>query len=823
MRVFLLLCLLTSCCYSKTFIVNFKDTSNLDLLNDLRVARSAKLVALRKNAQLSQSNFKKKFSQEMKLGETIWLTNSLIVEVKEREPSLLKMKSMPNVLSVEESTGVFLPRARKGKATSSLEKPLYANGVRHIGAPKIWQSFSLQGQGQLVGVIDTGIDPNHPDLIGRTALFRDFVQNIAEPYDDNGHGSHCAGSIAGGNSSGTAIGVAPQAKLIVAKGLSKFGSGDSDRILQAMQWMADPDDSPLTDDCPEVVSNSWGGQTHTYYLQAVKRWIQLGIVPVFATGNSGPGARTVLVPAGFKESLAVGAISILDDVARFSSRGPIFWDNTPLIKPDVAGPGVNIQSAKPGGGYNTYSGTSMACPHVAALAALLRQAKPDLTVGALRWLIESTCLDLGSSGKDNTFGHGRVNGFQAISKALSQQPVFGTIVDGSTGKALPANVYLDGNPLPQQVELPASTFQFFVDSGAHQLRVEKFGYQAVVIDLAPGSNESVTVELERLAHAKLSIALVNGESNAPVGGKVKVLNTPLPVFETLTGHCDFDLPLGHYDVLLMSLGYATTQKAIEVLPAGTTDTISLSSVPALLIVDDDDGAKYESYFIKALPSSLQFDRIEPHRYGQLRFEDLVAYEKVLWLTGDVSRAPISKKDEEAIERYLKSGGDIILSGQHLAQSLKFSPFLRKALATRCANSSVKSRTVKGLSLNLTIEGGDGANNQKGPDRLNSFNTGREIMHYKPIGGAACVSAFELGGTSVTLGFGLEAVSTKRGRKALMEKLLAQLPSRPIKRLKHLQQKEHRLVFIEKLNKARIPLSEKRNGRDLKRFIQFIDR
>ena len=823
MRLLLLLCLLSSCCYGKTFIVNFKDRTSLDFLNELRVARSAKLLALRKNAQLSQKSFKKKFALDVKFGETIWLTNSLIIEINEREQTLQKMQILPNVLSIEESTAVFLPPVLKGKESSSREKPLYANGVRHIGAPKIWQNFSLQGQGQLIGVIDTGIDPTHPDLVGRTAIFRDFVQNLAEPYDDNGHGSHCAGSIAGGNSSGTAIGVAPQAKLIVAKALSKVGSGYADKILSAMQWMADPDDSPMTDDCPEAVSNSWGGQTHTYYLQAVKRWIQLGIVPVFATGNSGPGARTVLVPAGFNDSLAVGAVSEFDDVARFSSRGPIFWDNMPLIKPDVSGPGVDIQSAKPGGGYNTYSGTSMACPHVAALAALLRQANPELTVGALRWLIESSCLDLGTSGKDNTFGHGRVNGFQAVAKAIEEQTVEGVIVDNLTGEPLAANIYLDGSPLPQQVSLPAASFQFFVQTGNHQLRVEKFGYKEAIVNITAGNRQSLTIELEGLPHATLSLTLVDIESSAPVGGKVKVLNTPLPIFETSTGKCDFDLPLGQYEILVMSLGHGTTKKRVHLLSSGTADTISLSTVPPLLIVDDDDGAKYESFFIKALPSSLKFDRVEPHRFGQLHFEDLVAYEKVIWLTGDVSRAPINKKDEEAIERFLKSGGDIILSGQHLAESLKFSPFLRKALATRCANSSVKSRNVRGLSLNLTIEGGDGANNQKGPDRLNSFNTGREIMHYKPIGGAACVSAFELGGTSVTLGFGFEAVSTKRDRKSLMGKLLALLPSRPISRLKNLRQKDHRLVFINKLQNADKHFHTKSKARDLKRFKQFTDR
>ena len=824
MQILVAALLLPSVSLSKTFVVNFRDAEDLSVLNDCRAPNGAKLVALRKNAKESQRRFRQKLAGEVKLGKSIWLTNSLVIDVDESRSSFDKMQSFPEVLSIEEVTEVFLARVVKGRALSDIEKPLHANGVRHIGAPKIWQDYGFCGEGQLIGVIDTGIDPNHPDLVGRTALFRDYVQNLTEPYDDNGHGSHCAGSIAGGNTSGTAIGVAPKAKLIVAKALSQYGSGYADRILSAMQWMADPDDNPMTDDCPTAVSNSWGGQTHTYYLQAVRRWIQLGIVPVFATGNSGPGARTVLVPAGFKESLAVGAVSVLDDIARFSSRGPVYWDNSPLIKPDIAAPGVDIQSAKPGGGYNTFSGTSMACPHVAALTALMRQARPELTVGALRWLIESTCLDLGSSGKDNTFGYGRVNGYEALKKAMDHKPISGTIVDSLSGEPLEANVYLDGAPLAQQVHLPTATFQFFVTPGSHQIGVEKFGYEDVALDVTAEEDSALSIQLVRQPEAALSLTLEDKESGAAVPCRVKVLDTPLPIAEATNGQCSFTLPLGDYELLVMSVGHATTKANVSVGADGVSVTVSLPAVPPILLVDDDDGAKYESFFIKALPPSVGYDRVEPHRFGQLEYEDLLAYEKVIWFTGDISRSPITQKDEEAIERYLKSGGDIILTGQHLTESLRFSPFLRKALAVRCANVSVDSREVKGLSMNLSIAFGDGANNQNGPDRLNAFNTGREIMQYKPIGGAAAVSAFELGGTSVTLGFGFEAVSSKRDRATLMEKLLGLLPSKQVARLPLIRDKELRRAFMGKLSRDESSNAQTEGTcRDLRRWQLFTER
>lgn len=266
--------------------------------------------------------------------------------------------------------------------------------------------------------IDTGIDANHPELKGKVVLWKDVISNKTAPYDDNGHGTHVAGTIAGN----TGIGAAPGAKLIIGKVFSSGGSATTDGILKAMQWIADPDGKPDTKDFPVLVSNSWGGgspsktkdPTDEVFCQAVDSWLKLGIAPIFANGNSGPRAPSVGLPAGCPGTIAVGATDSNDNIASFSSRGNADWKSGSILKPLVSAPGVNVNSAKAGGGYVEHSGTSMATPHVSGAATLLFQAKPNMTVKELAAMLVKGSKDLGKQGPDPDFGEGRINAMDSV-------------------------------------------------------------------------------------------------------------------------------------------------------------------------------------------------------------------------------------------------------------------------------------------------------------------------------------------------------------------------------------------------------------------------
>jgi len=287
-------------------------------------------------------------------------------------------------------------------------------GLKKVGVPETRAAYGLTGAGIRVGVLDTGIDPQHPDLKDKIIAWQDFAGSSEDPKDAHGHGTHCAGTIAGGNSGKQHIGVAPDAKLIIGRIFGDSGGTSLGKIHKGMKWMADPDGDPSTSDQPHIVSNSWGGPARPYFFERtswklVNTWRSLGIVPVFAAGNSGSEPKTMGTPGGYPHAFAVGATDENDAVAWFSSRGPIKWKGESYIKPDISAPGVKVLSAKPGGGYQFMSGTSMACPHVSGLAALLLQANPALSVDQVESLLTQTTVDLGDEGKDNNYGQGRAD------------------------------------------------------------------------------------------------------------------------------------------------------------------------------------------------------------------------------------------------------------------------------------------------------------------------------------------------------------------------------------------------------------------------------
>jgi hypothetical protein len=210
------------------------------------------------------------------------------------------------------------------------------------------------------------------------------------------------------------------------------GSGTGSALLAAAQWMTDPDGNPATADQPSVINNSWSAATanDTWFRPMIRRWLELGIVPVFAAGNTGPGPGSVGSPAGYPEAIAVGAMDADFTIPSFSGRGPVIWQNsdgqgpaagTVLAKPDIVAPGVGIVSTVPHG-YLAFSGTSMASPHVAGVAALVRQLNPALSPAAVADILRGSASDLGTPGIDAASGTGRVDALRALESAFGPAP-----------------------------------------------------------------------------------------------------------------------------------------------------------------------------------------------------------------------------------------------------------------------------------------------------------------------------------------------------------------------------------------------------------------
>ncbi|MBI5624685.1 MAG: S8 family peptidase [Elusimicrobia bacterium] len=229
-------------------------------------------------------------------------------------------------------------------------------GVIRVNAPASWSV--TKGKGVKVAVIDTGIDFDHPDLKGAvaggwSAIDKEDPKNFK---DDNGHGTHVSGTIAARDDAAGVVGVAPEAALYGVKVLDKDGSGNFSDVIAGMEW--------TVTNKMQVVNMSLGASRGNEALQAaVEAMAKAGLILVAAAGNSG-GA--VGYPAAYPQAIAIAASDAGDKVAYFSSRGP---------EVDFIAPGVAIPSTFPGGLYRSLSGTSMACPHAAGLAALAVAAK----------------------------------------------------------------------------------------------------------------------------------------------------------------------------------------------------------------------------------------------------------------------------------------------------------------------------------------------------------------------------------------------------------------------------------------------------------------
>jgi subtilisin family serine protease len=362
---------------------------------------------------------------------SLWILNSTIIEADSQVAS--EVQTLPfvrKVMALGKRAELIIPAPSQQVAQDTNE---FTYGLIKIGVPDVRNQFpQISGANIRVGILDTGIDANHPDLKGKVVMYRNFMDGGGQnPMDDHGHGTHVAGTIAGGKSSGRSIGVAPQAKLYIGRIIGRSGAATEANILLSLQWMADPDGNPETQDAVHVVSNSWGfnGRFNDRNPQddpncaVLNRLRAMNVLPVFAAGNEGPGANTLRVPGACPDSFTVGATDASDSIARFSSRGPAKWKTVELPKPDISAPGVNTISAKPGGGYQPMSGTSMATPHVAGVVALVKQARPQLTQAELQEVIQRTSVDRGTPGYDQVFGHGRANVLGAIQAVSNSQGI----------------------------------------------------------------------------------------------------------------------------------------------------------------------------------------------------------------------------------------------------------------------------------------------------------------------------------------------------------------------------------------------------------------
>ncbi|WP_433244446.1 S8 family peptidase [Streptosporangium sp. CA-135522] len=385
------------------------------------------------------------------------------------------------------------------KVTADLE-----HSVPQIGAPDAWKS-GFDGKGVKVAVLDTGADENHPDLAGKIADRHNFT-TAPSTQDGHGHGTHVASTIAGlgAASEGRRKGVAPGAQLIVGKVLENDGSGRFSQIIEGMEWAATSG--------ADVINMSLGGDATdgTDPLSVALNTLteQTGALFVVAAGNQGE-EYTVGTPGAATSALTVGAVGADETLAPFSSRGPRLDGGA---KPDITAPGVAIVAARAEGTsmgtpaderYTAASGTSMATPHVAGAAAILKQRHPDWKASQLKDALISTAR----TARDLTVyeqGGGRVDVARAVRQDVTATGVLdlGTHQDGGSTTPSGTVAYTNSTQAPVSLTLTATLSN--LDGDAPAQGALTLGSASVTVDAGATVTVPVSADLAKLAYGRHS-------------------------------------------------------------------------------------------------------------------------------------------------------------------------------------------------------------------------------------------------------------------------------------------------------------------------------
>lgn len=351
--------------------------------------------ALKAQASETRSTFERFADRTagVSVENTFWITNAAVVTVHTDQVPVASLAEVSGVtriqepLTVEVDSGATPVRdVGSGPFSSALGPDATASsadatyGLEQIGAPAAWSEYDARGEGIRVAVLDTGVDAEHSDIDlvdGGWAEFDVYGDPIeSEPYDGNGHGTHASGTVAGGNASGTHIGVAPEAELYHGKVMDENGEATFPQVIAGMEWAIEND--------VDVISMSLGAEGYySEFINPIRNAENAGVTVVTSSGNEGEGTSNS--PGNVYDALAVGATGEAEDVTDFSSGERIDTDSVwgsaapsdwpeKYVVPTVAAPGSLIDSAKPGGGYQKMSGTSMAAPHVAGAVALVQAA-----------------------------------------------------------------------------------------------------------------------------------------------------------------------------------------------------------------------------------------------------------------------------------------------------------------------------------------------------------------------------------------------------------------------------------------------------------------
>ncbi|MFE9959667.1 S8 family serine peptidase [Micromonospora sp. NPDC005299] len=583
------------------------DLSKAGAITDWAKRGTAVADALKKTAADSQAKIRAELDRSGAKYQTFWATNA----IKVTDGSLTMAQNLAahsEVDAVYAPVEYKLPEITKGtdeKSVNALEW-----GVANINADDVWSQYGVQGAGITVASIDSGVQFDHPALVNsyrgnngdgtfdHNYNWFDAAGTCATaPCDEDGHGTHTMGTMAG-SAGANQIGVAPGVKWIAANGCCPTDAA----LVSSGQWMLEPTDlngqNPDASKRPNIINNSWGTtlpSTEPFMEDVTNAWTASGIFGTWSNGNNGPACQTSGSPGSLASNYSAGAYDINNNIASFSSRGT---GQNGEIKPNLSAPGVNVRSSVPDNSYASYSGTSMAAPHLAGAIALLWSAAPTLVgdVPATRALLNDTAVDKadtqcgGTTDDNNVYGEGRLDALALLNAAPigDNGTLAGKVTDSATGAPIAgATIALTGAATRSLTTGADGRYSSLLLAGDYQVTVSAFGYQTRTLSATVTTNATTTLDVALTAVPSVTVSgqVTDGSGHGwPLYAKVSVEGLPVSDYTTpANGRYSIKLPAGAtYRLKVESQypGYQTVTKEVVVGSGNTTNNIAVPADPA---------------------------------------------------------------------------------------------------------------------------------------------------------------------------------------------------------------------------------------------------
>jgi subtilisin family serine protease len=551
-------------------------------------ARGAAVVdALRNTANSSQAEVRAQLDAQQVGYESFYIVNAIRVHggSSALAESLAKRGDVAGILAPRTYE---IPEPTEGQVQQMVDAVEW--GIAAVNADDVWSTFGVRGEGIVVANVDTGVQFDHPALVGKyrgnagSGVFNHNYNwfdpsNVCGnpslvPCDNNGHGTHTMGTMVGDDGAGNQIGMAPEARWIAAKGCETTGCSDN-ALLRSGEWILNPTDltgaNPRPDMRPHIVNNSWGSANGSivdpWYEGVVNSWRAAGIFPSFSNGNSGAsGCNTSGSPGDYAETYSSGAFDINGAIAGFSSRGP---GEGGMIKPNIASPGVNVRSSLPGNGFGAANGTSMAAPHTSGAVALVWSAAPSLIgdYDQTAALLNTTATDTsdlscgGTPGNNNVWGEGKLNAFAAVDQSPRGPTgtLTGVVTDSESGEPISgASVTVTGPSNRSLLTGADGRYNSTLPVGSYNVTASAFGYGSAsgTANITEGQTTTLDFSLTRVATGTVSGHVLDSVGAPVANARVEILDTPIPpVFSGPDGSYTIpDVPVGQYQARASSGG-----------------------------------------------------------------------------------------------------------------------------------------------------------------------------------------------------------------------------------------------------------------------------